>query len=67
MDLAKDPLAAGPLSTGAEISSFNRQPQAYVVSVFRVRLRLTVKRNTVQLSKVVGTFDVPQPSKSKAF
>jgi len=31
-------------STGAEVSSFNRQPQAYSLSLFRVRLRLTVKR-----------------------
>jgi hypothetical protein len=32
------------LSTGAEVSSFNSQPQAYSLLLFRVRLRLTVKR-----------------------
>ena len=28
------------LNTGAEVSSFNSQPQAYSLSLFRVRLRL---------------------------
>ncbi len=30
--------------TGAEVSSFNSQPQAYSLSLFRVRLGLTVKQ-----------------------
>ena len=32
------------IRTGAEVSSFNSQPQAYSLSLFRVRLRLTVKQ-----------------------
>jgi hypothetical protein len=35
--------ARSQVSTGAEVSSFNSQPQAYSLSLFRGRLRLTVK------------------------
>ena len=42
--LENNPLWSKYTSREAEGSSFNRQPQAYSLSLFRVRLRLTVKR-----------------------
>ena len=53
------------LTTASEVHSLNSQPKAY--SSFRVRLRLTVKRNTVQLFIVAGTFHVLQPQEEQFF
>lgn len=32
------------VGSGADVPSFNRQPQVYALALFRVHLRLTVKR-----------------------
>ena len=48
----------------ATIELFHRQPQAYLNAATNVRLRLTVKRNTVQ--KVAGTLRVPSADPHKA-